>query len=125
MGKLETIRNSSDGSRAKAANDILNKVHSYRNRLLEDEAKVVRSLGIKVTIDPMQVSYYKRSGGVSVRWQARVRDIDSKIRCAFLIPPNDSRKQAILYAWLSKQSPRDVERVEREILGEGHTILQV
>ena len=90
--------------------------------MIDDEAAVVRGFGINATLDPMQVSYYKKSGRVSVRWQARIRDNESKMRSAFLLRPNDRVKESILDDWLMKQPSGDVKRVKDTLGIEGFDV---
>jgi len=122
IGKLEILRNDQDKFKVNAAREILHTVNDYRNQLIDDEAAVVRGFGINATLDPMQVSYYKKSGRVSVRWQARIRDNESKMRSAFLLRPNDRVKESILDDWLMKQPSGDVKRVKDTLGIEGFDV---
>jgi len=122
IGQLENLQNDQDEFKANAAKEILKVVYDYRNQLIDDEATIVRGFGINVSVDPMQVSYYRRSGRVSVRWQARIRDDDSKMKCAFLMKPNDSTKEQIMDEWLSKQTLEDIESVRNSLKDEGYEI---
>lgn len=120
IGQLESLQSDSNQIKANAAKEILHAVHDYGNQLINDEAAVVRGFGINTTLDPMQVSYYKKSGRVSVRWQARIRDNESKMRSAFLLHPNDDAKASTLDSWLSKQNREDVKRVVMKLEEEGY-----
>ncbi len=122
IGQLEDLQNDHDQLKAKAAKEILQVVNKYRNQLIDDEAAIIRDFGINVSIDPMQVSYYARSGRISVRWQARIRDNDSKMKCAFLLKPNDSEKSRILDDWLSTQTPEDVDALRTMLKIEGYEL---
>lgn len=122
IGQLEDLQNDQDKFKTNAAKELLQVVTDYRNQLIDDEVEIVRGFGIRVTVDPMQVSYYKRSGRVSVRWQARIRDDESKMKCAILLSPNDSIKERILDEWLSKQNPEDIDPVRNNLKNEGYEI---
>ncbi len=120
IGQLESLQRDADQFKARAAKEILQATYDYRNRLIDDEAAIVRGFGIDVKLGPMQVSYYKRSGRVSGRWQARIRDNESKMRCAFLLRPNDDVKASTLDSWLSKKNQEDVQKIQRKLREEGY-----
>ncbi len=122
MGQLESLKTDKDPVKSKIAREISDVVYTYRNRLIEDEVSIVRNLGIDISLRPVQVSYYKKSGRVSVRWEARIRDTDSIIRSALLLRPNDDIKGSILNNWLFRQHPKKVRGIMRQLDLEGFEI---
>jgi len=104
------------------ARDILHAVEGYPNQLIIDEVAIVREFGLKVELDPVLVSYYK-SGRVSVRWRARIRENESKIKSAFLIRPNHEKKALKQDTWIATQPVEQVMKIKSELINAGFHII--
>ena len=119
IGKLETMSLDKGENDKGVADEILSVVFEYRNRLIDNEKRLVERLGISVKLDPVRVSYFSKSDRISVRWQARIPGKSSKIRSALLISPNHELKELLIQEWLDKQSIDDVVRSKKRIESDG------
>ncbi|MHA1948941.1 MAG: hypothetical protein ACW99G_03860 [Candidatus Thorarchaeota archaeon] len=119
IGKLETMCFKSDEYAVGISNEILSLVKAYRNRLIDDEKALAERIGIPIVLNPVRVSYFTKSDRVSVRWQARISGLISKIRSALLIYPNHESKSILLQEWLERQPLDDVLRSKKMIESDG------
>ena len=120
MGHIDLLRESKCGL-SSIANELFNVIWNYRNRLIDDETKIVRSIGIRISLKPAQISYYKRSDRVSVKWHARIKGNKSKIKSALIIRPNFDAKEAVLDEWLAKQNTDVVNQIRKKLKSDGYS----
>lgn len=124
VGRLDFLKESNDIHLSSIANELSNVIWNYRNRLIDDETKIARSLGISISLKPARVSYFEKSDRVSVKWQARIKGYESKIRSALIIQPNCDTKETILSEWLAKQNVDDVKQAKMKLKSEGYLITE-
>ena len=122
IGRLESLKDYSDNHVSTVANELISVVSNYRNRLINDEKALTTSLGIRIRLKPVRISYFEKSNRVSIRWQARVYGYESKIRSALIIPPNFDTKERALLNWLLNQSADDVQQTKMQLKSEGFRI---
>jgi hypothetical protein len=121
-GRLESLKDHSDNHVSTVANELISVVSDYRNRLIDDEKALTTSLGIRIRLKPVRISYFEKSNRVSIRWQARVYGYESKIRSALIIPPSFDTKERALLNWLLNQSADDVQQTKMQLKSEGFRI---
>ena len=80
------------------------------NKLINDEKKLAEDLGFKISLDPRGVSYYPRTGRVSVSWVAATESMDDTIRWAMECPPNEIRKKQLVESWLRKTAESWIDK---------------
>jgi hypothetical protein len=120
--EVKQLRNSDDSRNADAAQKLHNSVEANRNILIDDERKLIKRLGIRVSVDPLEVAYYSETGRLSVKWRAKTADGESTIRWALLCPPNHPEKRDALDEWLLKQDKSDVRRIRDDLKKEGFQV---
>lgn len=107
---------------AQFKSDIVRSLESViernRSRLLDDEVKLARNVGVKMRVYPESITLYEDTGRISIKWVATTKDIENTIRWFLLVPPNDIRKYETSKEWMSKR-PDVVERVRRQLISEG------
>jgi len=97
LRKLDELSNQSDIITAQHANRLISIVKKNPNRLMEDEAELIRSWSIDVKIEPLVIRYYPITGRVSVTWQAWTAGISNTFELFAIAPPNDIKnRQKIL-----------------------------
>jgi len=121
-GKIKDLQFSDCPNTARAAQELFKACLKNRNRLIDDEVRIAKSLGIEIVTRPMTVSFYEKTRRVSMKWHARTADVDSTIRWALLCSPNHGRKEAILKKWLSKQNEQDISRINEELKEKGFNL---
>jgi hypothetical protein len=122
MKRLESLKDSNDVQISRIAEELIDVVQSYHNRLIDDEVELVRSLGIEINLKPSLISYFEKSDRVSVKWRARIKGHNSKIKSAFIIRPNFDIKEARLEEWLAKQNVDDVLQVKEKLKADGYIL---
>ncbi|MHA1638267.1 MAG: hypothetical protein ACTSUB_09670 [Candidatus Thorarchaeota archaeon] len=109
---LEELRNSHDSEISSFATEILSKIYDHPNNLIHDEIKIVNSLGIEVILVPKKISFYEKTGKVTVHWLASTIDIEHTTRWALLCPPDDIQKKSLVRKWLPNHSEL-VEQIQQ------------
>ncbi|MHA3964594.1 MAG: hypothetical protein AM325_013770 [Candidatus Thorarchaeota archaeon SMTZ1-45] len=99
---LEDLQYDDNSDISKATKSLLKVVNESTNHLINDETRLAESLGFEITVNPQHVSYYPRTGRVSVSWVAATSSKDDTIRWAMECPPNDIRKKQVVERWLRK-----------------------
>ncbi len=103
---LEELRDDKDSTISESAKHLLKVVNESTNNLINDESALAESLDFAISVSPTRVSYYSRSGRVSVCWRATTDSIDDTIRWALKCPPNDERKKQDVETWLRKTAKK-------------------
>jgi len=100
--KLEDLQYDDNPDVSKAAKSLLKVINESTNHLINDETRLAESLGFEIAVNPQNVSYYPRTGRVSVGWSAVTSSKDDAIRWGIECPPNDVRKKQSVERWLRK-----------------------
>ena len=82
MGRLKRLAEDPDNESSIIAHEILEVIMNNRNRLLDDEVEIMKSFGVRVSVNPLRVSYHENSDRITITWGADIQRRDSKIRCA-------------------------------------------
>lgn len=101
-GKLEALTSSSDVSTARKAMALKKIVLENPNRLLIDEAEIMRSWGIRVATVPSTIKYYPGTGRMSVVWQGRTRGLRDAIKLSIVAPPQDIAKRRRMQSMITE-----------------------
>ncbi|MFW9804919.1 MAG: hypothetical protein ACFFFC_19845, partial [Candidatus Thorarchaeota archaeon] len=99
---LKNLQDDNDSAISEAVGNLVKVVNESTNKLINDERKLAEDLGFKICLYPRGVSYYPRTGRVSVSWVAVTESLDDTIRWAMECPPNDVRKKQTVESWLRK-----------------------
>ncbi|MDF1539709.1 MAG: hypothetical protein P1Q69_12485 [Candidatus Thorarchaeota archaeon] len=100
--QLEDLQDDNDPAIREAAKSLVKVVNDSTNNLISDEKRLAEALGFEISLYPRNVSYYPRTGRVSVSWVAATDSIDDTIRWAIECPPNDVRKKQAVETWLRR-----------------------
>ncbi|KXH77013.1 MAG: hypothetical protein AM326_05970 [Candidatus Thorarchaeota archaeon SMTZ-45] len=123
MGRLKRLKSElSNPEISQIATEILNTIKKYRNRLIDDEIRIIQKLGIMASLNPLRLSYHVNSGRVSINWGASIDDYSSKIRCALMIPPSHPEKARTSMDFLLNQPQDEIMRVKIQLKDEGFII---
>jgi hypothetical protein len=106
---------------AETAKEFCNVIDENRNRLMDDEEKIVNKLGIHLEVNPEEVAIY-RSGRISVKWEARTNDTKSMIRWGIICSPNHPEKGVALNKWLAQRKDEEVQEVIEALRDEGFNV---
>lgn len=82
------------------------------NNLMRGEKRIANNLGIKIRIVPETVSFYEKTGRVSLKWKAHTYRIEDTIRWGIMSPPNDIRKKEKMREILLKRQDKVTEICE-------------
>lgn len=115
MGRLKRLAENPDNKSSITANEILGVIMNNRNRLLDDEVKIMKSFGVKISVNPSRISYHENSGRITITWGADVQRRDSKIRCALAFPPNHPEKIKNTRTFLSNQSKQELLEIKEKL----------
>ena len=100
--ELEDLQYDDNSDISRTAESLLKVVNESTNHLINDETRLAESLGFEINVSPRNVSYYPRTGRVSVGWVATTSSKDDTIKWAMECPPNDVRKKQTVEKWLRK-----------------------
>lgn len=92
-GKLEDLQNDSDASVVRIAENLERIAWKNSNRLMEDEASLVQSLGVNMEVNPSVIRIYPNTNRVTITWQARTIGIEETLKLGIIAPPNDVQKK--------------------------------
>jgi hypothetical protein len=120
--KTEKLRKSNDSETSEIAQKIYDTVLENHNQLIDDERFLASKLGIDVSIRPVEVTHYKGSGRVSVKWEAKTANSDMAIRWGLICPPNHPEKKEALMKWIKEQNPDRVKKIKGEMEQDGFEI---
>ncbi|MFX1604693.1 MAG: hypothetical protein ACFFDD_02185 [Promethearchaeota archaeon] len=123
--KIEKLRKSNDSETSEIAQKIYDTVLENHNQLIDDERFLASKLGIDVSIRPVEVTHYKGSGRVSVKWEAKTANSDMAIRWGLICPPNHPEKKEALMKWIKEQNPDRIKRIKEEVEQYGFEIHRV
>ncbi|MFW9888257.1 MAG: hypothetical protein ACFFER_08750 [Candidatus Thorarchaeota archaeon] len=118
LAKLRELEESEDPKEAKSASFLLKVLYDNPNKLSEDGKKIAEKLEIKISIDPSNIRYYRRSGRVSIAWTARTKGVLQAMKLAIIAPPNDVKKRTLLRNVLRRKS-KFVEQALLELRDSG------
>ena len=117
FGRLTNLTYSMNPEEASTAKSLYDAILANPSNFVLVEQYVLERLGIESSRTPVCVSFYPKSGRVSVSWQWAVYG-DDAVRLAIIAPPNDVVKRNILASWL-RRIPSRVEGIITELEGEG------
>ena len=92
-GKLEELKLSTSETLSDTADKIQKIITENRNRLIDDEAAIVKNLGVDIEVKASEIKHYPKSGRVSVIWQAHTTGLKEAIKLGIITPPNDEIKE--------------------------------
>jgi hypothetical protein len=95
-GRLEELKESDSEYLRSIADDLWDAVIENSNKLVEDEIRIVRGLGVKYNAKPYTIRYHERTGRVSVAWTAVPEGVLESIKLGMIAPPNDEVKREIM-----------------------------
>jgi hypothetical protein len=72
-GLIDDLKNDANPDVTKTAHQLEVTIHGNRNKLIDSEKDLYSDLGIDITVSPKQITYYGRTGRVSVKWEANGR----------------------------------------------------
>lgn len=104
MGRLKSLANNQNSAVSEIANELLDVISNNRNRLIDDEVRMARKLGIKVSLSPLRLSYHENSGRVTINWGANIDNYNSRVRSAKLFPPAHPEKLQVSKTFLTSQN---------------------
>lgn len=73
------------------------------NNLIRGESAIAKKFGIQTRVVPEIISFYEKTGRVSVKWRAVTVGIKNTVRWGILCPPNDTKKKERMRAILQKR----------------------
>ena len=117
-GKVKQLQFSNDRNIAEPAKSLVKRILDNPSNLLEDEARMIRRLGISIGTKPQTIRYHKKTGKVSVGWVAKTDTFDDAIKWAVLCPPNDIGKRKKVMGFLSAHE-EDCTRIKDELIKAG------
>ena len=112
MGRLKRLAEDPDNESSIIAHEILEVIMNNRNRLLDDEVEIMKSFGVRVSVNPLRVSYHENSDRITITWGADIQRRDSKIRCALAFPPNHPHKIKNTRIFLSSLSNQELLEIK-------------
>ncbi len=112
-GRLDELKSHTDDGTAKVARRLIRAVKSSPNRLIDDEAGIIRSWGIDMPVVPSVVRFYPKTGRVTITWQARTAGLKEAIKLGIVAPPNDIKNRQKV-----KQMILENPEKSREALGD-------
>ena len=107
--RLINLTMSRDTRTASVASNLRDVIKGNPSNFILAEQRALQRLDVESTRTPVNVSFYRKSGRVSVSWQWTVSG-DDAVKIAILAPPNDVVKKGILGSWL-KRIPARVKKV--------------
>ncbi|NHI83568.1 MAG: hypothetical protein EAX81_04640 [Candidatus Thorarchaeota archaeon] len=122
-GKLEELRQSDSDNLRHIADSLWNIVYENPNRLVEDEIRIVRKLGVNYNAKPYTIRYHERSGRVSVAWTAEPESVLESIKLAMIAPSNDVIKRQIMRDLIANH-PKYMRRALRQFEKNGIEVYQ-
>ncbi|MFW9887991.1 MAG: hypothetical protein ACFFER_07410, partial [Candidatus Thorarchaeota archaeon] len=114
-GLLDDLKKDSNPDVAETAHQLEATIHRSRNKLIDSERDLYSDLGIDITVTPKQITYYGRTGRVSVKWEARTSSSEATIRLAIMCPPNHPAKEVALKKWLDTRKPEKIQSILEDI----------
>lgn len=118
FNELDHLTEFHDVKVAKVAQRLKQRVLENPCLLIDDEARLCRSLGIGVVKYPRLIGLYKKSGRVSVVWRVYTRQKRDALRFGLLAPPHDLRKNAAFSVW-ARSNPELLKHVADKLQQEG------
>ncbi|MFW9864076.1 MAG: sigma factor-like helix-turn-helix DNA-binding protein, partial [Candidatus Thorarchaeota archaeon] len=109
FGRLTKLTLSRDSGIASVASNLHDVTMGNPSNFILAEQRALQRLDVESTRNPVNVSFYRKSGRVSVSWQWTVSG-DDAVKLAILAPPNDVVKRGILRSWL-KRIPARVKEI--------------
>ncbi|MFW9804642.1 MAG: hypothetical protein ACFFFC_18435, partial [Candidatus Thorarchaeota archaeon] len=113
FGKLDDLIISEDAEKKSVAISLHAAAHNNPSNFVLAEHRALERMGVTAVKTPVSVSYYNKSGRVSVAWRWTVTGNEA-IKLAIIAPPNDVEKRGILRNWLLS-IPEEVLRIENEL----------
>lgn len=116
-GALEQLTDSEDPQIEYLAKQLKSTVIENPSILLEDELRICESLGVTVNHYPVKISYFLKTGRISVSWQAQTALKEDAMRLGLMAPPNDVKKNVAFKQWMLTESDilrKVVERLRTE-----------
>lgn len=99
----DLINTSVDSKQKEIAKQLERLVLENQSRLLQSESELCKSLGIDVSISPMQIHIYE-TGRVAVQWRGKTASQSDALRWAILSPPSSGYKRTAVEQWLSNRA---------------------
>ncbi len=97
---------------------IETKVIRNPSNLAVDTGALIKSLGVRIRIQPDEITYYEKTGRVSVSWTGRTCNLDEALKLGMIAPPNDVNKREKVRAMICERS-EDATRVRKALVRSG------
>jgi hypothetical protein len=110
-GKLSKLAEDPNDLIAHTADSLQQAIHNNPNRLMDDEAKIIREMGIDIEVKPSDVRYYPRTGRVSVVWQAYTTGTKEAIKLGIVTSPNDINNREKVRKMITNNSRETEEAI--------------
>ena len=88
LERIKELREHNNKTIARTAIKFRNIIYANPNKLIMDEERIAKLLGIKVYTKPQTIRYHIRSGRVSVAWYTITENLYGTIKLAIVAPPN-------------------------------------
>jgi hypothetical protein len=122
ISEIQRIMDSDTDPDAETAWRLYTAIYQNPNRLLKDEVEhIMGPLGIAMTMNPKTVIYYRKSGRLSVSWDARTSSKMDAVKWALIAPPNHPEKMSAVVKFVT-ENKESVEKAKEEIRQMGQKI---
>jgi hypothetical protein len=121
-GEIAYLKNDVNPETAKTAKNLEDTIARNRNKLIDSEKELYSDLGIEVSVNPVEISYYGNTGRVSVKWEAKTANPSATIRLGIMCPPNHPSKEVVLKKWIDTRKSEKIRTVLEEIENDGFTL---
>ncbi|MBS3793438.1 MAG: hypothetical protein KGY80_00875 [Candidatus Thorarchaeota archaeon] len=116
--ELQKLQKTESEEIRRVARNLWDTVIENPNRLVQDEVRIVRRMGIEYSRMPYTIRYYTRTKRVSVAWTAVPDGILESVKLMILAPSNDVVKREKMRDIL-RERPEDVKRAKEYFAKKG------
>ncbi|MHA1636659.1 MAG: hypothetical protein ACTSUO_00095 [Candidatus Thorarchaeota archaeon] len=120
-GKLRRLKRSSDITKVRIADNLLDIIDRTKPQLMTDEQIIMENRGVVTKSTCTEVNHFIGTGRVSALWRARTRGKDDVMRIAILAPPADIQKNKKVRDWIETELDR-YTRISNELREKGWVI---
>ncbi len=106
----------------KSKPDIFRNIESVfsdnRCKLIDDEVSLAENLGIEMRVYPESITFYEKTGRISIKWVATTSGAENAIKWYLIAPPHDVKKNGKAKEWMSLRQ-EEVERIKGQLEADG------
>jgi len=122
IGRMREITQSKDIDESEIATQLLKIALNNPDTLLDDEHKVILSLGLTCQTPRLQeVTWLEKTGRVSASWKLTMSDLISLAKWGIIALPNDERKRKTMLSWM-KSKPEKVRIAHEQLRRDGYVL---